>query len=741
MKKGILGVMVFLIIIMFTIPIEYAKEENEKSNLIYVVYDDSRSMYCEDGVNPGEYYNQWGQAKYSISVFAGMMGENDMMKIYPFSGGGSQFLSIEKNMKSMDRVKSIENNLNKSYAKSTDFQVVESVTQQLKNDTSDAKKWLIIITDGIFEKNKVPIKSGDELKSNFNNIIYDDINYVYLNIGKNSISLSEDMSNNFYTYSASDSNAIDGNSDILKNLTYIANLIFEHQSLNKFIPSNEKVTFDIDAPVKKIIVFAQGENTEIGKLKYKDKKSKNYDCTDVVNIKGSGENDIPNELKNIFKNKEENEQVKILDSLSASSFQGEISTYSLKKGEQFNLGQYELEVKNFKELEIYYELDVDLSLKLFQIDDKGKKIIVDSKNKPSYGKELYVTTEWLNHNTKKKVDSKLIDESKIKYTIKAKINGKEILESYTKNDIKIDELSNGDLEIYATATFPDGIVLQDSYKSKVYKTVQTKLKFSGFEEPVRIDEIDKNSITITITKENGESFTKKEWDDLEVKVEEVENLNTKIIKNKDKKTCTLIIESASEGKVNLNVNVSGENKSVIYKGNDVYNVEIRSLSLCEIIWKNIIWLAVAAVAAIVGWLWYKFKSWIPRNLKARVQIDGEQDDPESGWICKVKNIKNNILPFKKPSAELYINYLNGEIPLFKCEIGAEKKDGENHIYISNVYEICHEIDYEVCYEGDIGIDESERKITVDNDTTLILKNEDTRYYVRFIIPEGKKLSR
>ena len=171
MKKGMLGVMVFLIIIMFNIPIEYAKEENEKSNLIYVVYDDSRSMYCEDGVNPEEYYNQWGQAKYSISVFAGMMGENDMMKIYPFSGGGNQFHSIEKNMKSMDRVRSIENNLNKSYAKSTDFQVVESVTQQLKNDTSDAKKWLIIITDGIFEKNKVPIKSGDELKSNFHTII------------------------------------------------------------------------------------------------------------------------------------------------------------------------------------------------------------------------------------------------------------------------------------------------------------------------------------------------------------------------------------------------------------------------------------------------------------------------------------------------------------------------------------------------------------------------------------------
>lgn len=739
MKKGILGVMVFLIIIMFNIPIEYAKEENEKSNLIYVVYDDSRSMYCEDGVNPEEYYNQWGQAKYSISVFAGMMGENDMMKIYPFSGGGNQCHSIEKNMKSMDRVKSIENNLNKSYAKSTDFQVVESVTQQLKNDTSDAKKWLIIITDGIFEKNKVPIKSGDELKSNFHTIICDDINYVYLNIGKNSISLSEDMGDNFYTYSASDSNAIDGNSDILKNLTYIANLIFEHQSLNKFIPSNEKVTFDIDAPVKKIIVFAQGENTEIGKLKYKGKKSKNYDCTDVVNIKGSGENDIPNELKNIFKNKEENEQVKILDSLSASSFQGEISTYSLKKGEQFNLGQYELEVNNFKELEIYYELDVDLSLKLFQIDDKGKKIIVDSKNKPFYGKELYVTTEWLNHNTKKKVDSKLIDESKIKYTIKAKINGKEILESYTKDDIKIDKLSNGDLEIYATATFPDGIVLQDSYKSKIYKIVKTKLKFKGFEEPVRTDEIEKNPITITITKENGESFTKEEWDDLEVKVKEVENLNTKIIKNNDKKTCTLTIESASEGKTNLNVNVSGKNNSIIYEGNDVYSVEIRSLSLYEHFLKNLIWFFIAVIVVGVGYFLYKKNPWISSRLRARVQIEGEQYDPKSGWVCEVKNIKNNILPFKKPTAELFVSYLDGRIPLFKCEISAEIKNKKNKEYISNVYEICHEKGYEVCYEGDLKIDESKKKIYLKNNTTLIVKKEDTRYYVRFYKTRKKKI--
>lgn len=37
--------------------VEYVKEENEKPNLIYVVYDDSRNMYCEDVINSGEYYN------------------------------------------------------------------------------------------------------------------------------------------------------------------------------------------------------------------------------------------------------------------------------------------------------------------------------------------------------------------------------------------------------------------------------------------------------------------------------------------------------------------------------------------------------------------------------------------------------------------------------------------------------------------------------------------------------------
>lgn len=743
MKKGVLGIIVCLVISICNVSIVYAEDpekNDQNSNLIYIVYDDSGSMYLNDIDNPTECYNKWAQAKYSISTFANMMGENDKMEIYSLSGSNDESsnyepcISIEGNENSTEKITKIESNLNNSYDKNTKFETVERVAQRLKKDSNNsAKKWLIVITDGFFQKNKKEIKNKDELESNFKNIIHDkdedetinkNINYVYLNIGNESLSLPDNMDENFYTYSAENTE----NSDILKGLTKIANLIFKQQNLNDFSQKDNKVTFNIDAPIKKIIVFAQGQNTKIGQLKYKGKKSKNYEYSDIVDFKGPSEENIPDGIKKIVNNNNLD-----LNGLLASDLQGQITTYSLENDNQFKLGDYELEVENSTELQIYYELDVDLGLNLFQINDDGDDIPINNKSRLIDGEKVHITTEWLNHKTKKKVESKLIGENNINYSITVYNNG-ETLGTYTENDIITDKLGKGNLEIEATATFSNNISLSSNEKTKVYKIIKTEQKFKGFEDEVRIDKIDNHPINLTITKENGETFTKEEWKKLKVTVERHKDLDIKITKENDKKTCTLKINSVPEGNTKLKVNVQGVNDTIIYEGTDTYEIKVRGLTVFEMFWK---WFPIVVVILTILTLlffYFKTKARIPRKLRATIQRANGAGKPSK---CSIKKIEHNINPFKDAMGMINIRFGNEHFTDFY--IKAEKNGKETKFYISNI-DRCIDDDSYTLHQNTVtdiknSISYKNGKYYINNYTqfTLTKKDNGETYRIRFII--------
>ena len=115
------------------------------TRVINVVYDDSGSMYTN--------VDTWCQAKYSMEVFAAMLGETDKMNVYYMSdyvnGTSAQpRISLDGNDGAEVNVAKIHNE--KTVAGNTPFNSVRKAYLDLQNTTAD-EKWLVILTDGEFQ--------------------------------------------------------------------------------------------------------------------------------------------------------------------------------------------------------------------------------------------------------------------------------------------------------------------------------------------------------------------------------------------------------------------------------------------------------------------------------------------------------------------------------------------------------------------------------------------------------------
>lgn len=126
-------------------------EEDLPSRDIYVVYDDSGSMYKNYAT--GENVDTWSKAKYSMEVFASMLGEQDVMKIYYMSDyskdgkADGPKITIEGGDDPNQNILKIQEQ--KTASKDTPFEAVEEAYDDLE-DSSGEEKWLIVLTDGQF---------------------------------------------------------------------------------------------------------------------------------------------------------------------------------------------------------------------------------------------------------------------------------------------------------------------------------------------------------------------------------------------------------------------------------------------------------------------------------------------------------------------------------------------------------------------------------------------------------------
>jgi hypothetical protein len=324
-----------------------AHTTNQLSRAIHVVYDDSGSM-IEDG---GVYFDRWGQAKYAMEVFAALLEENDVMSVYYMSDfavagrvDAPARIAIRGSESAGERVAKIHNTV--TPASDTPFDAVAKAYADLRNaDASEHRKWLVVLTDGQFNRLNGKNTSDLNVDSFYSQYVRESgINIIHLAMGDDAAVIRADPGRHIYFEHARNS------AEILGKITSVCNQIFNRNSL-KFTDENRR-EFSFDVPMLELFVLAQGPDVK------------------VHGISGAGSHG-PSETVNVrysevaATNFRDNQNVIISRNLT-----GVVASFR-----DIAKGKYSLDVAGAQMVEIYYKPSVTVAIRLYQ----GRRAINDQE--------------------------------------------------------------------------------------------------------------------------------------------------------------------------------------------------------------------------------------------------------------------------------------------------------------------------------------------------------------------------
>lgn len=168
--KSVLSVMLSVVMLMTVILVSQPKEvqaaQAGKNRVIYVVFDNSGSMY-----KPGNM--AWSQATYAMEVFAAMMNfdSGDVMKVFPMhpvtvNGNAGTDRTTSITVQSTDDIAQIHNMYTPD-PEGTPYTQVNTASAELTAllDSAAVINELAIVSNRIFKRNEYPgYKAGNPLK-------------------------------------------------------------------------------------------------------------------------------------------------------------------------------------------------------------------------------------------------------------------------------------------------------------------------------------------------------------------------------------------------------------------------------------------------------------------------------------------------------------------------------------------------------------------------------------------------
>lgn len=394
-----------------------AAAEAPPRRIINLVYDDSGSMYKSQG----EVQDRWCHAKYAMEVFAGMLGESDVLNVYymsDFMHGTSAGPRLVLNGSDGAATNVAKIHAEKTHADGTPFNAVRKAYSDLKAVPNDgAEKWLVILTDGLFddfgnattpESIENNVKEVDAFFANKD----PSISVMFLGMGESAGGLTQNADRDLYFAKTTSSR------EILNEVTNICARIFKSNKIPVDV-SAKTITFDI--PMSELTIFAQGANVEINGIK----------TPDGTLIKSSRS---PVEVKY-------SECDSQYGNAPVKDLLGSISTFK----DDFPSGTYSLDVTGAETIEIYYKPNVDVAAYL--TDSDGKEV-TDLANLEAG--DYMLSFGFVKTGTNERLpESDLLGN--IEYEAYVTNNGKRNDTPYT-NGSKI-ALEEGSLEIDVTAKF------------------------------------------------------------------------------------------------------------------------------------------------------------------------------------------------------------------------------------------------------------------------------------------------
>lgn len=484
--KKIASFLLALLIILTVFPASSAAG-NAAGKVINVVYDDSGSMVRYGGV----YFKNWSQAKYAMEVFAAMLGEGDVMNIYPMSLEG-EAVGLTVTGGDSDRVSAVHD-MNANYG-NTPFTTVKSAAEALFSESGDLEKWLVIITDGAFDDGATPMS---KVQSTIEGYAAQGIRVAYLAIGESASVITGNTEAGIYVETAASGD------EILENVTSIANQIFEHQILgNKYLSRKSAgVTMSFDIPTDQIIVFAQGGNISIGDLYQGGNK---ITAAETISVKYSDV--LP---------------LNYGDAVTDTGLSGVIAIFDA--GDRpFSAGDYSIDISSTSNVQVYYKPGVTIDCLLYY---NGTVL---NEEDALYAGEYEVELSFIDPLTGSAVTSELLADAEL--TVLINNNGRTITINERSAVLELDE---GEVEIYAEAALPGYVYLTSE---RYYNVIPSPIILTlGAEGPssYRMESIGSDAAPIVITAVNAETgalLTLEEWEAAKLEVSSGAGVNWLIIK-------------------------------------------------------------------------------------------------------------------------------------------------------------------------------------------------------------------
>lgn len=438
--------------------------------VIHVVYDDSGSMYKTGSVP----VDTWCQAKYSMEVFAAMLGESDQMSIYymsDYSNGTSAGPRLQLDGKNGANANVGQVHAEKTVAGGTPFNAVVKAYTDLE-ETAAGEKWLIILTDGEFQG--VDGQGGVDA---FLTHKSSDINVMFLGMGADAGGITEKQNQGIFYVSAHTSR------QILTNITDICTRIFKSHKLEVNV-SAKTVSFDV--PMSELTVFAQGANVSIDGIRREDGGS-------VLSSKAPvevmySECDATNYS---------NQPVKDL--------MGKIAVFK----DDFPAGEYTLNVSGAETIEIYYKTNIEVAAYL--TDSQGNEV----KDISDLAAGTYtISFGFVKAGTKEPVaESALLGN--ITYEAEVTNNGTVHEQLYGNGDQIL--LEEGPLVIDVTAAYLDHYSVTTHLAYDIYK--DKNIDFLLLQDPdftVCSQGLERGDDIKIAVKIDGTDFTAQQWEAFEV---------------------------------------------------------------------------------------------------------------------------------------------------------------------------------------------------------------------------------
>lgn len=634
MKKIIIRflsvVMIFALFISMDITSYAESAKQGKTRAIYVVFDNSGSMY-----GPGNM--AWSQATYAMEVFSAMMNfENgDTMKIFPMhevttNGNNGTDRTSSITIKSISDIQQIHNMYtpNPLGTPYTQVNVAANELAALMDSGTVQEGWLVVLTDGDFDSDVPSVGLQEDLVQKAQ--MKPNMFVQYLAMGKEITNAPDgNESKGFYAQKAGDSSAV------INELAVISNRIFKR---NEYKGYKKGAKIELDIPLSKLIVFAQGSKVKVNSLKNKEgsevKMESNYEVS-CSSTDGAGRTSYVTQTPT-----------------KDTSLKGVVTTFG--DASSIMEGNYELDIEGADSILIYYEPNVKFGIELLHGNKKVEGETIE-------GGVCTAQVGFINQLSGKFIkESKLLGDPQYKLLV----NGQEYGVGGGKGATQtVDIEVGGDtLELEASAVYLNDYV--DVVK-KTYKvcTLEMDVKAPSSIALKSIGETPEK-LQIQVMK-NGKPLTKEQCEkamvDISTKDSEgnVFPIEWEIAPGNEVSSWTATPKykdgdmfATGTGQADITISVATEIEGESYGRSQVVSLEIKDdksiVDYLKKYWKEIV-ISLLLLILLLGYV-PPFKKRFPRKMKHRPSIEctaekiGIKDTMVRGTF--EKNFLSRILPYK-----------------------------------------------------------------------------------------------